>query len=282
MTTLVLLLRGEAPVATPQPNQGEGEDQHHGSPNTDANTNTNPHSPHLNVSEDEAPDPYVSILTSRGFLARRVPILAFEKRREGLAGLVSYATSVLDHAAGEGRASDNPKPEKPRLGVVATSARAAWAISDLGNSREWGVAGAVALSELARAVWWVTGPATAQSARRLGVVDLRGEEAGSADALVSAYASQWTQMGATNAAFVFISGSSRRDAIPDAFAKLGLPLLEFPVYATVPRSPSIEELNHVVLAASKDAAQVAVVVCFFSPSGVQPSVAQWIQSRLQR
>ncbi|MFB6249300.1 MAG: uroporphyrinogen-III synthase [Salinibacter sp.] len=173
------------------------------------------------------PDPYIQALADAGWRAECRPVLAFSFPAD---------TALRDHLRRADRYS----------GLVATSPRAARAVH-----RVFDDAGPL------RAAWtgrpaYVVGPKTASRFDDLGV-EVRGAETGDADRLAALIAED-----APDGRLLFLSGSRRRDTLPDGLRAAGVPFDELVVYETHLRSnlrlPPSEAVSWLVV---------------FSPSGIE-------------
>lgn len=175
----------------------------------------------------DEPDPYVRALSEIGLRAVCRPVLSFvfpadEALRERLHNRAHYG------------------------GVVATSPRAARAVRRVFDERgtlhaKWEDAPA-----------FVVGPKTADRFRDLGF-DVRGEETGSAEALVSVIADQRPEE-----PLLFLAGDRRRDTLPEGLVAANVSFEEEVVYETHPRT------DLTLPPAANDSWLV-----FFSPSGLE-------------
>lgn len=167
-------------------------------------------------------DPYVAALQGAGFRAACEPVLRFrfprpDALRERLAAPDAYA------------------------GLIVTSPRAVRAIEQAGGQ----ATGHAAWHEKPA---YAVGPKTAAALRRLGWAP-RGAEAGDAATLASVIAKK-------EKPYLFLSGTRRRDTLPDALDARGIAWDELAVYETHLRSD---------LALPE--ADAATWLVFFSPSG---------------
>lgn len=181
------------------------------------------------------PDPYVAALEERGFAAACVPVLRFAfPRQDALQARLRASTLYA--------------------GLVVTSPRAVRALGAALEGR----------SSL-RASWteksaYAVGPKTARELQDAGFTP-RGEEAGSADALVAHLASEWE-----GGRLLFLSGNRRRDTLPDGLRQHGIPFDEQEVYET-----NVE--TDLALPPPDDN---GTWLAFFSPSGLKAVTASGI------
>lgn len=177
-------------------------------------------------SADE-PDPYVRAFEDRGRQAACTPVLTFA---------FPYTKELIAHLRQRDRYH----------GLVATSPRVGVALHWAFRQKDG------LLEEWEGAPAYVVGPKTAKRLRSLGF-DVRGQEAGSARALVDVI-----QEADSGAPLLFLSGSRRRDTLPDGLRAAGIPFEEQVVYETRTRTdirlPSAEKDRWLV---------------FFSPSGLE-------------
>lgn len=175
----------------------------------------------------DPPDPYVRAFEDAGLQAVCVPVLSF---------VFPSDEALRDHLRDRDRYD----------GLIATSPRAGRALrrvlwNDDGLRAAW--TGAQA---------YVVGPKTGAAFRALGF-DVRGEEAGRADALASLIAND-----GPDGRLLFLAGNRRRDTLPDALRAAGQPFEELIVYETHTRS-------NLTLPDSPSGPWLV----FFSPSGIE-------------
>ena len=181
----------------------------------------------LRSPDDDGPDRYIAALGRAGLEAVCEPVLAFSFPRPA---------ALRDRLASPDRYA----------GLIATSPRAATALARLASDQSpllqaWGERPAYAV-----------GPKTADQLRALGLHP-RGAETGSAEALAAYIVDD-----APAAPLLFLSGNRRRDTLPEALQRAGLPFDELVVYETHPRS----DLD-------LPAANGSTWLVFFSPSGLE-------------
>jgi uroporphyrinogen-III synthase len=173
------------------------------------------------------PDPYLQALAEAGWRAECRPVLHFSFPADA---------ALRDHL----RRSDR------YAGLVATSPRAARAVR-----RVFDDAGTLHAAWTDRPVY-VVGPKTARRFEALGF-EVRGAETGDAEHLAAHIADD-----APAGRLLFLSGSRRRDTLPDGLRAAGVPFDELVVYETHLRTelelPPPEENRWLV---------------FFSPSGLE-------------
>jgi uroporphyrinogen-III synthase len=136
-------------------------------------------------------------------------------------GLRAVCRPVLDFSFPADEALRTRLEQRDRYkGVIASSPRAGRAVR-----RVFDEAGTLH-AQWENAPAFVVGPTTADRFRALGF-DVRGEEAGDAEALVAHIVdSDWAGR------LLFLSGAKRRDTIPDGLRVAGLPFDEEVVYDT--------------------------------------------------
>lgn len=173
------------------------------------------------------PDPYVQAFAEWGRQAACVPVLSFA---------FPYTDELITHLQRRDR----------YRALVATSPRAGVALRRALRRRD-GV-----LTKWEGTPAYVVGPKTAKRLRSLGF-DVRGEEAGSARALVNVIGESGPE-----GPLLFLSGNRRRDTVPDGLRAAGIPFEEQVVYETQTRTdirlPDADKDRWIV---------------FFSPSGVE-------------
>jgi uroporphyrinogen-III synthase len=174
-----------------------------------------------------APDPYVQALADAGWQAECRPVLAFS---------FPAAPALRDHLRRADRYS----------ALVATSPRAARALR-----RVFDEADPLHAAWTGRPVY-VVGPKTADRFADLGL-EARGAEAGNAERLAALIAED-----APRGRLLFLSGSRRRDTLPEGLRAAGVAFDELVVYETHLRSD---------LQLPGPAACPWLV--FFSPSGLE-------------
>jgi len=174
-----------------------------------------------------SPDPYVQAFARAGWRAECRPVLRFTYPAEG--ALRERLGAAEQFGA-----------------LVATSPRAVRAVR-----RVFDDAGALHAAWEGRTAYAV-GPKTADRLRALSF-EVRGEEAGDAEALAALIAED-----ALEAPLLFLSGSRRRDTLPDGLRSAGVPFEELVVYETHTRT-------NLTLPADAEGRWLA----FFSPSGVE-------------
>jgi len=174
-----------------------------------------------------SPDPYVQAFAQAGWRADCRPVLRFtfpatEALRERLRAAETYD------------------------GLVATSPRAVRALR-----RVFDDSGALHSAWEGRRAYAV-GPKTAERLRALSF-EVRGKQAGDAATLVERIATD-----APERPLLFLSGSRRRDTVPDGLEAAGIPFEEQVVYETHTRTD---------LDLPEEAAETWLA--FFSPSGLE-------------
>lgn len=174
-----------------------------------------------------SPDPYVQAFAQAGWRAECRPVLRF--------------TYPADEAL-----RDRLRTPDAYDGLVATSPRAVRALR-----RVFDASGALHTAWEGRTAYAV-GPKTAERLRALSF-EVRGEEAGDAGALAAMIAEE-----APERPLLFLSGSRRRDTLPDGLERAGVAFDEQVVYETHTRTDLDlpEEATGAWLA-------------FFSPSGLE-------------
>lgn len=175
----------------------------------------------------DEPDPYVRALSEIGLRAVCRPVLSFDFPADA---------QLLSRLQNRGHYG----------GIVATSPRAARAVR-----RVFDETGTIH-AQWEGAPTYVVGPKTADRFHDLGF-DVRGEDTGDAEALVSFITDQ-----APEAPLLFLSGDRRRDTLPAGLGDADIPFEEQVVYITRPR----DDLT--LPPGSKDCWLV-----FFSPSGLE-------------
>jgi uroporphyrinogen-III synthase len=191
-------------------------------------------------SEDDDFEEYSLAMThalGAGAVCVRIPVLAFAKQA---------STALLC-----------PTPASGFTAVVATSARAAWAVQDY-----------PCLEQLCGLPWYVVGSATAQACRELGAHNLVGEASGSAQELFERFISP--SLDPKDSRILFLCGELRRPTLPDLFATRGYSHQEAVVYRTILRQGESLDVDY---------ARQPVAAVFFSPSGVQ-AVESWTLGEL--
>ncbi|KAJ8404823.1 hypothetical protein AAFF_G00332100 [Aldrovandia affinis] len=191
---------------------------------------------------DSAPDPYIKELTSYGHKPTLIPVLSFK--------FVSLNT-LYDRLI---------QPEK-HGGLIFTSPRAVEAVRmclDANNRRE------VWINSI-KDKWneksiYVVGKATAALVQDLGLIP-QGEDAGTADVL-SRFILEKEDTSVLQ--LFFPCGSIKREVLPAALRKNGLPLETLTVYETA-QHPDLEKS----LTDYFSEQGVPASIAFFSPSGVR-------------
>ncbi len=175
--------------------------------------------------EESTEDPYRQEFEGRGYSLRYQPVLAYRAiHREQLRARLRHAD---DYA-----------------GMILTSPRAAHAIKELGEDvRGW-----------RNSPVFVVGPATADAVRELGL-SAHGESSGDGAALAD-YIIQVRPAGP----LLFLSGTLRREVLPDRLSSAGIEVDELHVYETIVGQANVD-------------LEGAKWVTFFSPSGVTASGA---------
>ncbi len=186
--------------------------------------------PHvLMLRSPRTPDPYREIFESRGYRVDVVPVLRFTRIHE------AELMNVLGHSA-------------DFAGIITTSPRAVEALRGRGDR----------LTEWIDKLFYAVGPETARRARSLGFSP-RGADAGSAEDLAAQIIDDRPR-----APLLFLSGSRRRDTLPDRLTAGGVSFEELVVYETHTRN---------TVAWTKGANDVPDWVVFFSPSGIEAARA---------
>lgn len=175
------------------------------------------------------PDRYVEAFDEAGLKAVCRPVLAFE---------FPYQDALTEQL----------RPKAAVGALLMTSPRAAAAVKRVFLNSP----------DLA-SIWadrpvFVVGPKTAASVRALGLHPV-GEEAGRAANLVDRIRDAWDNE-TIQAPLLFLSGSRRKDTLPDGLTSAGVPFSEQVVYRTTSRS--LIEIP-----------ERAGWLAFFSPSGVE-------------
>lgn len=177
----------------------------------------------------DSPDAYIQAFEQAGLQASCVPVLSFRfPNQEALVEQLQAAGS--------------------RSGLILTSPRAAAALKQAFENEPGH-----------RVLWndkavFVVGPKTAEAVRDIGLTP-QGQTAGDAAALVESIGAAWDQQ-CLQLPLLFLSGTRRRDTLPNGLAKTGIPVIEQVVYETKPRSD---------VQIDSDTRWLA----FFSPSGLE-------------
>ncbi|KAL2920005.1 hypothetical protein HK105_200071 [Polyrhizophydium stewartii] len=135
---------------------------------------------------------------------------------------------------------------------------------------------------------YAVGPTTGAALRGCGM-DVRGEAAGNAGQLADAIVADWTAEHAdgdraAQRPWTFLVGDKTRDVVATRLGAAGVPLLSVQVYATQPRAAARAEFERALdaLGDRRTAADEALWVAFFSPSGLDVAAAWCMRCAAER